>query len=131
MYDTSAMGRVYADVLENGRKLWTLFDTGSKNTYITRIAAEGISQRAAIVPLKVGLGGRHRTVGKIGALGGTIEGKPVEVEAYVTEELGSDESGRPVDVLFGALAMQKWHIHVRPAEERIDISNYPEEFIEY
>ena len=131
MYDTWNMGRVYAEIRENGRSLWAMFDTGSKNTYITRAAAEGFFQRPAVVPLKVGLGGRQRTVDKICALAGTIEGKPVEVEAYVTEELSTDDSGRPVDVLFGALAMQKWHIHVKPADEKLDMTNYPKEFIEY
>lgn len=125
------MGRVYAEIRENGHGLWTLFDTGSKNTYIIGQSAEGIPQHAAAVPIRVGLGGRVRTSDKICHLHGIIEGRPVEVEAYVTDELGVDENGRPIEVLFGALAMQKWHIQVKPAEHRIDLTHYPEEFIEY
>ncbi|MBI4177791.1 retropepsin-like domain-containing protein [bacterium] len=125
------MGRVYAEIQQNGRRLWTLFDTGSKNTYITAPAAEGMDQRHAAVPLRVGLGGRIRTAERMCELAAKIEGKPIEVEAYITDDLGRDESGRPIEVLFGALAMQKWHILLNPAEERLDISHYPEEFTEF
>lgn len=125
------MGRVYADIRENGRTLWTMFDTGSKNTYITQPAAEGIPQHPAVAPRRVGLGGRIRTAEKVCEINGYIEGKPIVVQAFVTDELGTDDSGRPIEVLFGALAMQQWNIRVIPDEERLDLTHYPEEFIEY
>ncbi len=129
--DTTGMGRVYADIRENGQSFWTLFDTGSKNTYITSAAAANIPHRVIPEPRRVGLGGRVRTTNKICDFTAYIQGKSVDIQAFVTDELGTDETGRPIDVLFGALAMQQWHIRVIPDEERLDLSHYPEEFIEY
>ncbi len=131
MYDTFAMGRVYAEVRENGRGLWALFDTGSKNTYITQAGAAKIPQRVIPEPRRVGLGGRIRTSDRICDFTAYIQEKSVDIQAFVTDELGTDESGRPIEILFGALAMQQWHIRVIPDEERLDLTHYPEEFIEY
>jgi hypothetical protein len=33
--------------------------------------------------------------------------------------------------LFGALAMQQWGIKPNPRDEKLDLSNYPDEFIEF
>ncbi|MBM3301809.1 MAG: hypothetical protein FJY85_17895, partial [Deltaproteobacteria bacterium] len=41
-----------------------------------------------------------------------------------------DDDGCPIDILLGALAMQKWGIRLIPEEERLDLSHYPEEFTE-
>ena len=47
------------------------------------------------------------------------------------EEIGNDEDGKPIEILFGALAMQQWGIRLMPAEEKLDLSHYPEEFVEF
>ncbi len=47
------------------------------------------------------------------------------------EEIGSDEEGRRIEVLFGALAMQQWGIRPIPDEERLDLTHYPKEFVEF
>jgi hypothetical protein len=49
----------------------------------------------------------------------------------VLEEIGVDEEGRRIEVLLGALAMQEWGIRPLPDEERLDLSRYPKEFVEY
>jgi hypothetical protein len=36
-----------------------------------------------------------------------------------------------MEILFGALAMQQWGIGVVSAEERLDLTHYPAEFVEY
>ena len=43
----------------------------------------------------------------------------------------ADEEGKPIEVLFGALAMQQWGIRRNPAEEKLDLSHYPKEFVEF
>lgn len=60
-----------------------------------------------------------------------MEGRPILTHAMVLDEVGTDEDGRPIDVLFGALAMQQWGIRPVPDEERLDLSNYPEAFTEF
>jgi hypothetical protein len=62
---------------------------------------------------------------------GKLEGRPIEVDAYVLDEIGRDDDGRPIDLVFGALAMQRWCIRLVPDEERLDLTHYPAEFTEF
>jgi len=57
----------------------------------------------------------------------------------VVDEIGNDETGKPIEILFGALAMQQWGIRLIPEpvlseverQEKLDLSHYPEEFVEF
>jgi len=60
-----------------------------------------------------------------------IEGHPVSTYALVIDNIGRDEDGNPIEILFGALAMQQWGIKLNPPEEKLDLTNYPEEFVEF
>ena len=60
-----------------------------------------------------------------------IQGHPISTHAWVIDEIGMDEDGAPIEILFGALAMQQWGIRPVPDEERLDLSHYPEEFVEF
>jgi len=40
----------------------------------------------------------------------------------VVKDIGKDEEGKPIEVLFGALAMQQWGIRPVPDEERLDLA---------
>ena len=60
-----------------------------------------------------------------------IQGRPISTHALVVEEIGKDEDGTAIEILFGALAMQQWGIRPIPDEERLDLSHYPEEFVEF
>ena len=60
-----------------------------------------------------------------------VEGHLVSTHALVVDEIGADEDGRPIEILFGALAMQQWGIRPIPDEEKLDLSHYPEEFVEF
>ena len=60
-----------------------------------------------------------------------IASHPIATHALVIEEIGKDEDGKPIEILFGALAMQQWGIRPKPDEERLDLSHYPEEFVEF
>jgi hypothetical protein len=60
-----------------------------------------------------------------------IQGRPISTHALVIDQIGQDEDGRPIEILFGALAMQQWGIRPIPDEKRLDLSHYPEEFVEF
>lgn len=60
-----------------------------------------------------------------------VEGNPVHVNARVINIIGKDEEGKRIEVLFGALAMQEWGIELNLKEEKLDLSHYPKEFIEF
>jgi len=125
------MGRVFGTIQVDGKRCRTLFDSGATNTYVAADVAKRLSPKRLLVPRPTGIGGKPRQVTEACMLMGKLEGKPIEVDAYVLDEIGRDDRGRPIDILFGALAMQKWNIVLVPKEERLDLSHYPEEFIEY
>jgi hypothetical protein len=125
------MGRIFGTIEVDGKECRTLFDSGARNTYIAAGAAKGLLRTRLAVPRPAALGGKVRHVQEGCYLTGTLEGKPIEVDAYVLDEIGLDDDGRPIDILFGALAMQKWNIRVVPEEERLDLTRYPAEFTEF
>jgi len=49
----------------------------------------------------------------------------------VIDEIGNDEGGTRIEILFGGLAMKQWGIRPVPDEEKLDLSHYPEEFLEF
>lgn len=125
------MGRVRQNIEVRGRNFWTLFDTGSRNTYVNRDVASLLVTSKAETPRRVGLGGAVREANEMAFLAAKVEGHPVEAQAYVLDEIGKDDTGKPIEVLFGALAMQQWGIRPIPDEEKLDMTHYPTEFIEF
>jgi hypothetical protein len=82
-------------------------------------------------PEPVSLGGSVHRVKKECRLICLVEGLSVRTHARVLEEIGEDEEGKRIEILLGALAMQEWGIRPIPDEERLDMSHYPKEFIEF
>jgi hypothetical protein len=80
---------------------------------------------------RTALGGAVRETNTAAILEAEIQGHPISTHALVLEEIGNDEEGKPIEILFGALAMQQWGIRPVPDEERLDLSHYPEEFVEF
>ena len=60
-----------------------------------------------------------------------IEGHAITTLALVIDEIERDENGTLIEILFGALAMQQWGIRPVSDEERLNLSHYPREFIEF
>jgi len=125
------MGRVRAEVVVNGRHCWALFDTGARNTYVV----EDLTSLLPTFELErvelVSLGGEVHNVTRECRLTCLVEGLPVRMLARVLEEIGKDEEGRRIEILLGALTMQEWGIRPIPDEERLDMTHYPKEFVEY
>jgi len=125
------MGRVREDIRVNGKKCWTLFDTGARNTYIVPAVATHLATTELAKPFRSALGGSVKKTSTAALLVGKIEGHDFATNALVVDKIGEDEDGKPIEVLFGALAMQQWGIRVIPAEERLDLTHYPKEFVEF
>lgn len=125
------MSRVRANMVVGDRECWTLFDTGARNTYVVPEVAEGLVTWEFPRPERVAFGGRSYIIRRGCVLIGTIEGFLVQTHARIVEEIGYDEEGRRLEILFGALAMQEWGIRVLPDEERLDLTHYPKEFVEF
>ena len=125
------MARVRANVVIGGRNYWALFDTGAGNTYVIRDVAPLLPTIELDRPEPVALGGRTYRVVQGCHLTCLVEGLPVWTHARVLEEIGTDEEGKRIEILIGALTMQEWGIRSVPDEERLDMAHYPKEFIEF
>jgi len=126
-----AMGRIRQMIAVDGRKCWTLFDSGARNTYVTPSVAELLRTSPTPRVIHTALGGGIKDTNTAAVLNADIEGHPVSTYALVIDNIGRDEDGNPIEILFGALAMQQWGIKLNPPEEKLDLTNYPEEFVEF
>ena len=128
---TPSMGRIRQTIKVDGHECWTLFDTGARNTYVTPSVALVLITSTMLHAFRTALGGEVRETKTAAILAAEIQGHPISTHALVIEEIGADEDGKPIEVLCGTLAMQQWGIRPIPDEERLDLSHYPEEFVEF
>ncbi len=125
------MGRICQMIKVDGRECWALFDTGARNTYVVPAVAAVLSTSEMPHPIRTALGGEVKEANRTALLQGEIEGHLISTHALVIDQIGDDEDGKSIEVLFGALAMQQWGIRPLPDEEKLDLSHYPEEFVEF
>ena len=127
----SSMGRIRQTIHVDGRKCWTLFDTGARNTYVIPAVAQVVKTSQTPRTIRTALAGAVKETNTAALLEAEIQGRPISTHALVIDEIGKDEDGAAIEILFGALAMQQWGIRPIPDEERLDLSHYPEEFMEF
>src|SRR5437899_1576218 len=125
------MGRIRQNISVEGRDCWTLFDTGARNTYVIPSVAQVLKTSPTSRAVRTALGGQVRETNTAALLEAEIQGHSISTHALVLQEIGKDEDGVQIEVLFGALAMQQWGIRPVPDEDRLDMSHYPEEFVEF
>jgi hypothetical protein len=82
-------------------------------------------------PTYTKLGGETKASAQAAVLIGEIADKPFHTEAMVIDSIGVDDDDKPIEILFGALAMQQWGIRLIPETEDLDLSHYPSEFVEF
>ena len=125
------MGRIRQAIHVDGKECWTLFDTGARNTYVTPAVARMLSTSPTPLTIRTSLGGAVRETNTAALLQAEIQGRRISTHALVIDDIGRDEDGAPIEILFGALAMQQWGIRPIPDEERLDLSHYSDEFVEF
>mgnify|MGYP001567950839 CR=1 FL=1 len=125
------MGRVRQMIKVNRRDCWTLFDTGARNTYLIPDVASLLTTSKTQQPFRSAIGGGVKEITETALLEAEVEGQRISTHAMVINEIGSDEDGTPIEILFGALAMQQWGIRPIPDEEKLDLTHYPKEFVEF
>jgi len=129
--EESDMGRIREMIQVDGRECWTLFDTGARNTYVIPVVAKMLTTSEMPRPIRSAIGGGVKVTRRTALLQAEVEGRKISTHAMVVDEIGNDEDGRAIEILFGALAMQQWGIRPVPDEEKLDFSHYPEEFVEF
>jgi len=125
------MGRIRQMINVQGRDSWTLFDSGARKTYVIPAVASVLTTSELSQPMRMALGGTVHETSEVAILEAKVEGLPISTHAMVLDNIGLDEEGKPIEVLFGALAMQEWGIRLIPEQEKLDMSHYPTEFVEY
>ena len=125
------MGRIRLELDVDGKKCWTLFDSGARNSYITQEAAAGLSLLPVKGIRKSPWGGREHQVTHVCHVPTNLEGHLLEIPASVVDEIGPDENGRRIDILFGALAMQQWNVKLDVPNERLDLTHLSHDFVEF
>ncbi len=131
MQQRSQMGRIREEIDVNGKKCWTLFDSGARSSYIVRDAAEGLDVQNLPRDRTTALGGKKHQVSEVCVVFANVEGHSLEFMAHVLDEIGRDDDGRTIDILFGALDMQLWGIKLDLPNERLDFSHYTTDFVEF
>ena|SRR5580765_2727932 len=125
------MGRIRQTIKVDGLECWTLFDTGARNTYVIPSVAKALRTAPTPRTIRTALGGGIKETNTEASLHAEIQGHKISTYALVVDNIGQDEDGKPIEILFGALAMQQWGIRPVPDEERLDLTHYPEEFVEF
>jgi hypothetical protein len=125
------MGRIRTDLDVNGRPCWTLFDSGARDSYIRREAADGLPTLTLSKPRHSRLGGSVHEIREACLIPAKLDGHDLEFQAGVLDEIGQDEDGREIDILFAAVAMQLWGIRLDLQNERVDLSHFAREFVEF
>jgi hypothetical protein len=125
------MGRVRQHIQINGKKFWTLFDTGARHSYVVPKVAAHLATSQLPKPFRPAIGGKTHRISKAAILDADVQGCRISTHAMVIDEIGKDEDGKPIEVLFGALAMQQWGIRPLPDEEKLDTSRYSRDFVEF
>jgi len=125
------MGRIRQAIKVDGQECWTLFDIGARNSYVIPSVAQVLKTSTMAHAFKTALGGGIKETKTSAILEAEIQGHPIATHALVIDEIGNDEDGKPIEILFGALAMQQWGIRPVPDEEKLDLSHYPDEFVEF
>ena len=125
------MGRVRENIEVEGKPRWTLFDSGARNTYVTSAVAEGMVQLELPEEQPAALGGHTHRVRRLCVLLAKLHGLWVQTHARIVDEIGKDDQNKPIEVIFGALAMQEWGIELDLQHERVDMTHYPREFVEF
>jgi len=114
------MARTFKSIQIEGKEALVLFDTGSLRSYVREELASQI--RWKTVPFTVGLGGRSFQISEACVLNCAIDGLPFDIEAHPVEEIGTDEKGKKIDGIIGALSMEKWGLTPDPRTGSIDLT---------
>jgi len=114
------MSRTLKNIQIEGKDAYVLFDTGSIRSYVREELASRTRWRT--VPFAVGLGGYSFEVSEACGLSCAIEGLEFDVKAHPVKDLGTDEKGRKIDAIIGALVIEEWGLAPDPRTGSIDLT---------
>ena len=107
------------------------FSILAHNSYVTLQAARNLDIKNLHAARSMSLGGTTHNVKQACLVFAQLAGHQLEFQANVVDKIGKDADGREIDVLFGALAMQLWNIKLDLPNERLDLSHFADDFVEF
>jgi len=120
------MGRIRQTIKVDGQECWTLFDTGARNTHVIPSVAQILKTSSAPRTIRSALGGGVRE---------TNTAALPEAPDFNTRVGYRAKSARTKTVKPSRSSSALWQcnrgIRPIPDQERLDLSNYPEEFLEF
>jgi hypothetical protein len=125
------MARVRENIKIANKNYWALFDGGARNTYVTNNVANLLSKFKLSMSEPVALGDKMHKIKEGCTLTCKIQGLPIWTHARIIEKIEKDEEEKEIQVLIGALTMQEWGIKLDLEREKLDMTNYPKEFVEF
>src|SRR5438105_13947103 len=109
------MGRIRQMIAVDGRKCWTRFDSGARNTYVIPSVAEVLESSATPRTIRTALGGGVKEANSEAVLHEEVEGRQVSTYAVLIDEIGKDQAGHRIETLVAAVAMHQWRIRLNAA----------------
>lgn len=114
------MARIIKTIEIEGQPAMALFDTGAIYTHVRSSLVTEAPRRAMVPPTHVALGGREIEVRELCLMEGKIEGLGFLADAVPMEEIGHAD-GHELDVIIGALTMERWEIGLDPKTGTLDL----------
>ncbi|MFN3475977.1 MAG: hypothetical protein ACK4Z6_00265 [Candidatus Methylomirabilales bacterium] len=114
------MARIIRTIEIEGQPAVALFDTGVIYTYVRALLVRSAPSRAVTRPARVAMGGREIEIRELRLIEGKIEGLDFFADAVPVEEIGKAD-GQELDVLIGALTMERWEIRLDPKSGALDL----------
>lgn len=115
------MSRVVKIIEIEGQSGTALFDTGAVYTYVREnLLSSAVPRREVPCPFRVALGGRSIEVQETCLIVGKIEGLDFNTDAVPVKEIGK-VNGQELDILIGALTMERWEIKIDPKSGMLDL----------
>jgi len=125
------MSRIIKEIEVEGKAAIALFDTGATFTYVKSQLISEVPRKRMERPAHVLLGGREIDISELCFIEGKIEGLDFVADAVPVDDLGRAD-GHALDVLIGALTMERWEIKLDPKSGQLDLEGLRRrEFTEY
>ena len=114
------MARIIRTIEIEGQPAVALFDTGAMYSYVRAALVRDAPRRTMTPPAHVALGGREIDIRELCFVEGKIEGLGFLADAVPLDDLGHAD-GHKLDVLIGALTMERWEIKLDPKTGALDL----------
>jgi hypothetical protein len=114
------VARIIKTIEIEGQPAVALFDTSAVFTYVRERLLATALRKPVTEPFRVALGGKTIEIGEWCLIGGRIEGLGFDTDALPVDELGYAD-GHELDVLIGALTMERWEIRLDPKGGTLDL----------